>query len=91
MEMLRRCGETAELLEELRSQVSPLLLSDLGCAAALCRAAMEAAAMNVWVNTRSLRGDGEAETLNAETRRLLDRALPGLDRLVRDVREQLET
>ena len=90
MEMLRCCTEAAGLLEELHGRVSPLLLSDVGCAAALCRGAIEAAAMNVWVNTRSLREDGEALALEQETRRLLDAALPILERTVAAVRDRLE-
>ena len=79
MEMLRRCSECAELLAELEGRVSPLLLSDVGCAAALCRGAMEAAALNVWVNTRSLPGDPAADALNAETESLLAAARPLLE------------
>ena len=90
MEMLRCCAETAELLAALRERVRPLLISDVGCAAALCRGAMEAAAMNIWVNTRSLQGDDEAESLNAETRRLLDAAVPQTEAVVAAVREKLE-
>ena len=91
MEMLRCCGETAELLEELSCLVSPLLLSDVGCAAALCHGALEAAAMNVWVNTKGLPGDAEAERLNAETRAILDKALPLTAEITDRVREKLET
>jgi formiminotetrahydrofolate cyclodeaminase len=85
MEMLRRCGETAELLGALEGRVSPLLLSDVGCAAALCRGAMEAAALNVWVNTRSLPGDDAAMALNGETRALLNAARP----LLEGIRERI--
>ena len=91
MEMLRCCDETAKLLEELCGRVSPLLLSDVGCAAALCHGALEAAAMNVWVNTRSLPGDTEAEGLNTETRRILEGALPLTARITAKIREKLET
>lgn len=91
MEMLHCCCETAELLEKLPALVSPLLLSDVGCAAALCQGALEAAAMNVWVNTRSLPGDPEAAGLNAETRRILDRALPLTETVAALVRAMLET
>ena len=81
----------AELLEELSGLVSPLLLSDVGCAAALCHGALEAAAMNVWVNTKGLSGDAEAESLNAETRAILDKALPLTAEITDRVREKLET
>ena len=77
-EMLRTCQKTAELLETLAEKVSPLLLSDVGCGAAACRAAMEAAAMNVFVNTRTLKGDGEAAKLHRETQALLRTYSPRL-------------
>ena len=56
--MLEHCVQTALLLET----ASPLLRSDIGCAAALCRAAAEAAAMNVFVNTGLLAPDERAAT-----------------------------
>ncbi len=52
-----RCCSTAAL-----EHGSPLLRSDVGCAAALCRAAAEAAAMNVFVNTGLLAPADRAET-----------------------------
>ena len=54
MEMLRRCAETVERLEELLPKCKKLLLSDLGCAAALAEGALRSAALNVYVNTRTL-------------------------------------
>ena len=71
--------------------MSPLLLSDVGCAAALCHGALEAAAMNVWVNTKSLPGDPEAGSLNTEVGRILDRALPLTAEIIARVRAKLET
>lgn len=76
MEMLRRCGETAALLERAMELTSPALISDVGCGAAACQAALEAAAMNIYVNTRTLPGDPEAAAMEAETRRTLDCWLP---------------
>ena len=90
LEMLRCCGETAQVLQELRERVSPLLLSDVGCAAALCRGALEAAAMNVWVNTRSFPEDPAARALNEEVSRILDAALPAAEEVTAAVREKLQ-
>lgn len=89
MEMLRLCVETAELLERLLRGVSPLLVSDLGCAAAACRAAIECAAMNVWVNTKTLRGDAQARELDRQVREIREDCLPRLEAVVAAVRERL--
>ena len=50
--MLEHCAQTALLLTAALETASPLLRSDVGCAAALCRAAAEAAAMNVFACSR---------------------------------------
>lgn len=60
--MLEHCMQTALLLTAALETASPLLRSDVGCAAALCRAAAEAAAMNVFVNTGLLTPDECAAT-----------------------------
>ena len=60
--MLEHCAQTALLLPAALETASPLLRSDVGCAAALCRAAAEAAAMNVLVNTGLLAPDDRTET-----------------------------
>ena len=60
--MLEHCVQTALLLTAALETASPLLRSDVGCAAALCRAAAEAAAMNVFVNTGLLTPDERTVT-----------------------------
>lgn len=75
-EMMEALAECTALLETLLQHCSRLMLSDVGCAAALCAGALEAAAMNVYVNTKSLKGDPEAEALALRISRLLDDCLP---------------
>ncbi len=60
--MLEHCAQVALLLDAARETISPILRSDIGCAAALCRAAAEAAAMNVFVNTGLLAPADRTET-----------------------------
>ena len=60
LEMMRCACEAVELLAEMREKGSRLLLSDVGCGAAIAGAALESAALNVFVNTRLLPGDPEA-------------------------------
>ena len=77
--LLLWCAEAADALTALREKASPLLLSDVGCAAAACRAALVCAAMNVYTNTRPYAGDAEAERLKALTESTLQAALPLLE------------
>ena len=57
LDMLAHCEQVALLLAAALEAASPLLRSDVGCAAALCRAAM-----NVFVNTGLLAPADRAET-----------------------------
>lgn len=90
MEMLRRCAELTELAERLYKICSPMLLSDVGCAAAICAGAMRAAEQNVLVNTRSLKSDGEGERLNREAAALVNEFIPRAEALSAGVRKFLE-
>ena len=76
-EMMKCCCEVITLTEKLcDGKCSALLISDAGCAASLSRAALECAAMNVFVNTKMLRGDEEADGIEAEAKAMLEKYLP---------------
>ena len=62
LDMLAHCAQIVMLLDAARDIISPLLRSDVGCAAALCSAAAEAAELNVLVNTGLLAPDDRAAT-----------------------------
>ena len=71
LEILRRCVKALELIDAYAAKGSALAVSDAGCAAAITRAAAESAALNVFINTKSMRGRARADTLNAEVNSLL--------------------
>ena len=79
VEMLRLCSDTAALLQRLKDCASPLLLSDVGCAAAACRAALLSAAYNVFVNTKPYPDEERALRLNGTAEALLQESLPKLE------------
>ena len=71
MEIMRRCAEALELIGEYAAKGSALAVSDAGCAAALCLAAMRAAALNVLINTKGMADREAAGRLNSEALSLL--------------------
>ena len=71
LEILRCCALVLPLLEELLEKGSRLLITDVGCGALLCKAAMECAAMNLFVNTAALRSRADAAVLEGEADALL--------------------
>ena len=85
IEMVKCCAEAVGLLEEMHQKGSVMLVSDIGCGAVLCRAAMEAAAMNVFINTKTLRNSDAAAKIEREVDALLNEYLPRTERVTKDV------
>ena len=55
MDIMRACAEAIDIIEEFAAKGSRLAVSDAGCGAILCKAAMQAAALNVFINTKSMK------------------------------------
>ncbi len=72
MQMMREICHAIELLEEMGQKGSKMLASDVGCGALLCRAALEAASLNVFVNTRTLKDRSYAELIEQEADHMLN-------------------
>ena len=76
LEMMHQICRAIELLEEMGEKGSRMLISDVGCGALLCRAALEAASMNVFVNTKTLKDRAFAEQTEAECDAMLEKFIP---------------
>lgn len=72
LEIMRKCCEALKLILQYAEKGSVIAISDAGCAAAMCRAAMESAALNVYINTKSMKDRQLAESMNAEVAEMLD-------------------
>ena len=71
LEMIRCSARAIDLLEEMLEKGSVMLVSDVGCGALLCRAAMECAAMNVYINTKTMQDRSLAEEMEQEAEQLI--------------------
>ena len=72
MAMIRACARAMKLIERFGEIGSKLAISDAGCAAVLCKSAMQAAALNVYINTKTMNDRDYADRLNKEVEELLD-------------------
>ena len=72
-EVVEKAYETALILDRLAVIGSRLAVSDVGVAAAACETAAKGAAMNVYINTKSMKDRAYAEELNQKTIDLVDR------------------
>lgn len=89
MEMMRQTCAAIELLEEMGAKGSRMLRSDVGCGAAIAHAALQAAGMNVFVNTGTLADRAYADALEGECDALLAEYAPRAEAVAQGVMREL--
>jgi formiminotetrahydrofolate cyclodeaminase len=89
MDIMRTCGRALDIIEEFAEKGSRLAVSDAGCAAASCKAAMQAASLNVFINTKSMKDRALAESMNAEVNAMLGQYCAKAADIYRAVSERL--
>ncbi|MGI6075576.1 MAG: cyclodeaminase/cyclohydrolase family protein [Pyramidobacter sp.] len=73
LQIMRKCGEAIELLEQFAAKGSKIAVSDAGVGAALCKAALQGAALNVYINTRMMKDTKRAAETNSQADALLQK------------------
>lgn len=89
LEIMEKCAEGIALVEEYAAKGSVLAVSDAGCAAALCRAALQAASLNVFINTKLMTDREHAAELDAKADKLLNEFVPRADAVFAEVTRKL--
>jgi len=87
LHIMELCGQALEVLAVLAEKGSRLAVSDAGCGAVCLRGALQAASLNVLVNTASLQNRDKARELEEKCQRLLDRYEPIAEGIYRTVRQ----
>ena len=90
LEILEKCAEGVALAEEYAAKGSVLAVSDAGCAALFCKAAMQAAGLNVAINTRLMAYREKAAALDKKAGALLAEYVPRADAVYTQVNGQLK-
>jgi formiminotetrahydrofolate cyclodeaminase len=85
MAIMEKCCEAIDLVVEFAQKGSALAISDAGCAAACCRAALSSASLNVFINTKSMADRPYAEEINKRAQEILEKYLPLCDSIVEQV------
>ena len=68
MEIMEKCCEAIELIVEFGAKGSKLAISDAGVGAAFCKAALQGASLNVYINTKSMADREYAERIKQKSR-----------------------
>ena len=70
--IMELCCESLEAIRTFAKKGSRLAVSDAGCGAVCVKAALQAASLNVFINTKTLRDRETAESLNARCLSMLE-------------------
>ena len=89
LETMEACCEGIALAREYAAKGSALAVSDAGCAALFCKAALQASGLNVSINTKLMADRAHAEALNAKADALLAQYVPLADTLYEKMATQL--
>ena len=81
LEIMSACCEGITLAAEYAEKGSVMAVSDAGCAALFCKAALQAAGLNVSINTRLMADNAHAAALNAQADAMLAEFVPQADQI----------
>ena len=90
MKIMSLCCEAIEAIAVFAEKGSRLAVSDAGCGAVCCKAALQSASLNVFINTKSLKNREAAEELNAKANGMLDKYCAMADEIFASVRKNFD-
>lgn len=90
MEIMEKCCEAIDLIVEFAAKGSALAISDAGVGATFCKAALEGASLNVYINTKSMKNRENAEELNRKCDEMLAVYTVKADEIFRNVLGRLK-
>ena len=86
MHIMELCCQAIEYIAVFAAKGSRLAVSDAGCGAVICKAALQAASLNVFINTKTLKDRAVADELNNKTNALLEKYCAMADAIFVDVK-----
>lgn len=89
LQIMEKCGEALELLAQFTQKGSKIAVSDAGVGAALCRGALQGAALNVYINTKSMKNRERAAAANARADAMLEKYSALADKIYSSVSQEL--
>ncbi|MBO5666590.1 MAG: cyclodeaminase/cyclohydrolase family protein [Firmicutes bacterium] len=89
LNILILCADAMDLIVEFQKKGSRLALSDAGCGAACCKAAMESAKLNVYINLKLMNDEEKVRQYQTRMDEAFTRGMALADQVYRDVEEEL--
>jgi len=86
VKIMELCCEAMEAIAVFAAKGSRLAVSDAGCGAVCVKAALQAASLNVFINTKTLKNREVAEEMNAKCLGMMDKYCAMADEIFETVK-----
>ncbi len=86
LKIMELCCEAIDAIAVFAAKGSRLAVSDAGCGAVCCKAALQAASLNVFINTKSLKNREVAEDMNRKVNLMLNKYCDIADDIFNEVK-----
>jgi formiminotetrahydrofolate cyclodeaminase len=90
-EIMKRCCEAIDIIEGFAAKGSKLAISDAGVGVIFCKAALDGASLNVFINTKSMTDRAYADKVNREANELIAKYTAKADKIFDLVKNQLKS
>ena len=84
-EIMEKCCRGIDLCGEFAEKGSKLAISDAGAGASFCRAALQSASLNIYINTKSVKDRAFAKEANQKADEMLKTYMEKADKIIEQV------
>jgi formiminotetrahydrofolate cyclodeaminase len=88
--IMEKCAEAIKICEEFAAKGSKLAVSDAGVGVIFCKAALQGASLNVYINTKAMKDRPYADDMSRKTDALLAQYEALADKVFASVKNQLK-
>lgn len=89
LEIMQECMKALKVIEEFSEKGSAIAISDAGVAAVVCKAALQGASLNIFINTKSMKNRDFAENMNNSAEKMIEEGTILADKIFDAVRKRL--
>lgn len=90
LQIMEKVCASIDLIAEAAQKGAVSAVSDAGDAAAFCRAALQGASLNVYINTKAMKDRDLARDYNRRAEEMLETYIPRADEIFASVRDRLK-
>ena len=88
--IMEKCCVAINIIHGFADKGSKIAISDAGCGVICCKAALKAASLNVFINTKLMKNKEYAQKINLQVENMLNTYIPEADKIYTQVENQVK-